>query len=247
MTTARYVQLFDPVVEHTKRFTEFIRSLPSDAAMRPVPGLDWSAADVGAHVLSVYRRYTVDPRRAPTLAALAQQNADDVAAIGMNLPAIADEIDQQLETIASVAPQFDPEQRFEFHAGAEVTANAAWANLIAELLVHGDDITRATGIAFTMPERDVEGIWRALLPAATGWLRPEALSIDERYEFRFNFGVVDVHLRGGDVVVDDEPTETADHVITSTDAIDTTLAVPYRRRLVRDPTLALFASRFYDI
>jgi hypothetical protein len=129
----------------------------------------------------------------------------------------------------------------------EITANAAWANLIAELLVHGDDIARATGTTFTLPERDVEGLWRALLPAATGWLRPEGRAIDERYEFRFDFGIVHVHLHNGEVVVDDEFPAVPDHVIVSADAIETTLAAPYRRRLITDPQLALFASRFYDI
>jgi uncharacterized protein (TIGR03083 family) len=247
MMATRYVQQFDPVAAHSARFADLLRSLTPDDGARRVPGLDWTAAEVGAHVLSVYRRYTVDKQRSATVAALRRQNADDVARAGTDLGAIADGLDEQVALLASVAPHLDPDQTFPFHIGLEVTASAGWANLIGELLVHGDDIARATGRAWTIPDADLEGVWRVLLPAGRGWLRPEAQSVDERYEFRFPIGAVSVHLRDGDIRVDEAMTGPPDHVIERDDLAATTLAFPYRRRLMDDRALALLASRFYDI
>lgn len=237
---------FEPVVEHTGRFVGLLRALtPREAASR-VPGMDWTAAEVGAHVLSVYRRYTVDRQRAPDLAALAAQNAAGVEAFGTDLDAISAGIEEQVALLASVAASIDPEQEFPFHVGLSVTARAGWANLIAELLVHGDDIARATGRHWTVPAHDLEGIWRDLLPVASGWFRPGAAAVDERYELRFAFGPVHVHLDRGRVVCGNA-TVPPDHVVTVGDAVECTLAFPYRRRLISDPALALLASRFYDI
>lgn len=239
-----FVQRFEPVAEHGARFIELVDSLSPADAVLSVPGMDWTARDVAAHVLSVLRRYTTDTRRAATVADLGAQNAQDVAEIDLGTGQIADEAREQLALIGAVAPRIDPAQRFPFHAGTEVTASAAWANLIGEFLVHGDDIARATGGSFTVPDADLEGVWRALVPATRGWLRAEARAIDERYDLGLPFGTVRVHISRGDVLVDDDGD--ADYVIRSASAVETTLAF-YRRRLITDPVFALLVSRFHDI
>jgi hypothetical protein len=53
-----------------------------------------------------------------------------------------------------------------------------------------------------------------------------------------------VSIENGDVLVAQHGS--ADHVIASTPVGDATLAF-YRRRLITEPTLALFVSRFHDI
>ncbi len=114
MMATRFEQRFEPVAEHSARFTDLLRSLTSKEASQRAPGLDWTAAEVGAHVLSVYRRYTVDTRRASTIAGLRAQNASDVADTGTDLRAIADGIDEQTTFLAQVAPKLDPAQLFQF-------------------------------------------------------------------------------------------------------------------------------------
>jgi uncharacterized protein (TIGR03083 family) len=206
--------------------------------------MEWTAREVAAHVLSVLRRYTTDRRPASTVTGLAARNADDVAEIPLDAREIAEEAREQLALIGSVAPEIDPATRFPFHAGAEVTASGAWANLMGEFLVHGDDVARATGRSFTVPDADLEGVWRALFPVTGSWLRPEARIVDERYDLGFPFGTVRVHITNGDVVVDDEGE--ADYVIRCDSAVESTLAF-YRRRLIADPLFALLISRFHDI
>jgi uncharacterized protein (TIGR03083 family) len=239
-----FVQRFEPVAEHGARFIELVGSLSSVEAARPVPGMEWTVREVAAHVLSVLRRYTTDQRRASTVAGLAARNAEDLAEIPFDTRQIADEAREQLALIGSVAPGIDPATRFQFHAGAEVTASGAWANLIGEFLIHGDDIARATGRSFTVPDADLEGVWRALFPVTGSWLRPEARTIDERYDLGFSFGTVRVHLANGEVIVDDD--RDADYVIRCGSAVESTLAF-YRRRLITDPSFALLVSRFHDI
>jgi hypothetical protein len=140
--------------------------------------------------------------------------------------------------------RLEASQRFSFHAATEITTNGAWANLIAEFFVHGDGIARATDRSFVVGDADLEGGWRALLPAARGWLRSEACGTAEQYEFEFAFGTVLVSINNGDIVVADRGA--ADYVITSIPASAATLGF-YRRRLITEPTLALFVSRFHDI
>jgi uncharacterized protein (TIGR03083 family) len=241
---SEYVQPFDPVRRHGGRFADLVRSLSRDEAAQRVPGMEWTAGEVAAHVVSVLRRYTGDERRAPSVAALRVQNAEDVAEDARDCDALADEVDERIAVIGAVAPDLEPSQRFPFHAGTEITTNGAWANLVAEFFVHGDDIARATDRSFVVGDADLEGVWRALLPAARGWLRSEAWGIAEQYEFQFSFGTVWVSISNSDVVVADHGA--ADYVIASTPASAATLAF-YRRRLITEPTLALFVSRFHDI
>ena len=241
---SEYVQHFEPVRQHGGRFADLVRSLSRHEAAQLIPGMEWTAGEVAAHVVSVLRRYAGDKRRARSVAALRVQNAEDVAEDTRDCNALADEIDERIALIADVAPHLEPSQRFPFHAATEITTNGAWANLIAEFFVHGDDIARATDRSFVVGDADLEGVWRALLPAARGWLRSEACAIAEQYEFQFSFGTVFVTINNGDIAVADHGA--ADYLIASTPASAATLAF-YRRRLITEPTLALFVSRFHDI
>ena len=250
-TTVQFVQRFEPAVPQGKRFSDLVRSLSDDEAAARVPGIGWTAAEVGAHVATMLGRYVSNQRRSSTRPELAAQNDGELRALvdeaGGEVGSIADAIDEAMATIAAVAPQVPADMEFPFHLDTRVTAAAGWANLLSEFLVHGDDIARATGREWSFPESDLEGFWRNLLPAASGWLRHEARAIDEVYEFRFAaFGPVVVWIHDGRVTVDDAD-RTPDHTCAVDDAVPFTLAVPWRRRLVADPAAALFLSRFYDI
>jgi uncharacterized protein (TIGR03083 family) len=239
-----YVQDFAVVEEHAARFAVLLRSLSGEDVTRAVPGMAWTVDEVAKHVLSVLRRYTVDRRRASSATALSLLNAEDIAELNLDIDQIATEIVQQVRVIARFAATVDSDARFPFHAGVLISPDAAWANLISEFFVHGDDIAQATGKHFKVPDRELEGIWRALLPAATGWLRPHARTIDETYALNFPFGEVCVHLVDGEVITDED--READRPIVCSSASEATLAF-YRRRLVTNPNLALLITRFYDI
>lgn len=245
----RYQQAFEPVPALFSRFTAFVRELDDDEWAAPVPGMDWTAGEVGAHVLTVLQRYLRATERAATRSRLAALNAEDVAAVQRTRSELADDIDRTIGTLAAFAPDVPLDTERDFHLGLTVTMAAAWANLIGELLVHGDDIARATGRHWTVEDDLLEGIWRNLLPAAAGWMRPEARSVDELYRLEFPFGTVHLRLDAGAVRVDDEldAGRTPDHVITVADAAGFTLQFPYGRARIDDPITALLASRFVDI
>lgn len=244
-----YQQTFDPVPAQFERFTELLRSLTPDEQQARVPGMDWTAAEVGTHVLTVLRRYLSVTERAVTRERLAMLNAEEIAAIPKTPQEVADDIDGIIEGLTALAGAVPLDAERSFHLGMTVTVAAGWANLIGETFVHGHDIARATGRNWTMDGSLLEGIWRNLLPAAAGWMRAEARALTELYHLRFAFGLVTLRLDNGNVVVDDpvDATRTPDHSIIVKDAASFTLEFPYRRSVITDPTTALLASRFIDI
>ena len=249
MPIAPFEQSFDPLPALFAEFTALLRSLTPEEEETPVPGMDWTAGEVGAHVLTVLHRYISPTERAVTRTRLTQLNAEDIAALGKTTAEAADELDGIIAALASVAPGLPLDTERDFHLRLKVTVAAGWANLIGELLVHGDDIARATSRQWTVDDALVEGIWRNLMPAVAGWMRPEARTANELYLLRFSFGSVTLRIDSGLVHIDDErdADRSPDHVIDIDGAAEFTLQFPYRRRCIDDPIAALLASRFTDI
>jgi hypothetical protein len=237
---------FELFGRYTQRFVGLIRSLDDTQAKARVAGLDWTAAETAAHVCSLYRRLTVDPRRAPDYDALIRQNAEDVAAIGTDLGAVADEIEQRLAAAGGLVDALSPEQEFEFHLGQKVTLASGMGVLVGELLAHGDDIARATGARWEPSGDDLEILWRVTMPVLAGWLRPASRELDEAWELRFSWksGPVLLHLHEGQVAIDEPLARPPDHVVDIDDTVEFTLAFPYGRRPVADPAVARLASLF---
>lgn len=246
IATSSFRQSFDPVPGHAARFTDMVRGLTPDELDARVPGMTWTAGDVARHVLTVVHRYGGAGTLATTRHGLTELNESELRALDLSMGEVADTIDGSIAVLAEIAPTIPDDRRFDFHLGLDVDAPAGWANLCSEFLVHGWDIARATGRVWTFPADDVEGIWRNLMPVASGWLRHEAAEVDEVYEFRFPFGPVTVWLHEGRVTIDDA-VRTPDHSLTVDDPVGFTLAVPWRRALVTHPAAALFLTRFHEI
>ncbi len=156
------------------------------------------------------------------------------------LSAIAS-IREQVALLASAVDLVPPNQLFAFHAGEMITMTQGWSNLLGELLVHGDDIARVTGQPFGIPSADLAVFWTEGASALGPWVQPEARSLTETWELRFDFGTTYFSLGKGTVSL--EP-RTPDHVLEAGDAAAFMLAAPYGRRVSDDPATALFASRF---
>jgi uncharacterized protein (TIGR03083 family) len=238
---------FELVQEHTQRFVDFVRRLPAGSADRPVEGSDWTVGEVVAHVQSVYLRYTQVGRRSATPKGVAQQNAEEIAPLGTDLAAATASILDQLPTMEPRVALVAPDATFPFHAGQRATLTAGWGNLLGELLAHGDDIARATGTDFAIPGPDLEILWRWTAPMLQGWLRPAAKGTCESWRLAFPFGPIGVLLDHGQLRWGTDLTARADHVVEVDDTVELTLSFPYRRRVIRDPALALLANRFYDV
>jgi hypothetical protein len=247
MTLAQaQVRGFELLRLHTGRLIDYVKTQPSAELDRRVPGLTWSAREVIMHLQSVYERYTVDSRRAPTPVGVAEQNADDLARLGGDVQAAVKSIDAQVGTIAPLVDTIQPEALFPFHSGQQTTLAGGWGNLLGELLAHGDDLARATGRPFRLPGADLEITWRFTVPLLQGWLRPETAGLEESWLLRFPFGDIWLVLDRGSLRTE-AATSAPNRTITVPDVEAFTLTFPYRRGALTDPTTALLASRFYDL
>lgn len=227
---------YDRVVAHTARFADMVRALDAAQLRAPVPQSDWCVAEVVAHLASVWRRYTTDRARAGDAAALATQNAEGVAAMGTDVDALLLDMSLQLELLGPVVEHVPPATTFPFHAGQVITMAGGWGNALSELLVHGDDIARAAGVAWTVDGADLEPFWRYTMRVAGGWLSPAGEVASARWDVDLGFasGPVRLAFDAGRVSVDPVDAGPPDHVLTG-DAALVTLTVPWRRRPADDP------------
>jgi hypothetical protein len=141
-----------------------------------------------------------------------------------------------------------PDRTFPFHAGQQITIAGGWGNLLGELLAHGDDLARATGRPFGIPDEDLEILWRFTMPALQGWLSPAADEVAESWGLQLPFGGIVLVIDHGTIRCGPrEPALAAHHDIEITDVAGFTLAFPYKRRPITDPYAARLASRFRDL
>lgn len=243
---------FALVQEHTARMAGLVRSLDADEVGSAVPGSSWTVGEVVVHLRTVYERYTVDRRRAATPADVAAFNQQDVGRTDVDMAGAADSMEAQVAVLAEVVDGVPPELEFPFHGGQTITMAGGWGNLLGELLAHGDDIAAATGRSFGIPGADLEVAWRYTFPVLAGWLRTERTGVDEVWDLRFPFGSVRLGISPDGLLHENEPTAdpppgAVHRIIEADDPADLMLQVPYRRRAILDPAVALLASRFHDV
>jgi uncharacterized protein (TIGR03083 family) len=229
---------------HTARFVDYAGGLDDDAVRTPVPGIDWTVGETVAHLASVYLRYTTDPRRADSPSGVGEQNAEDIARLGVDVPTALRTMTEQIGLLEAALRHVSPEQQFPFHAGQRVTLAGGWGNLLGELLAHGDDIARATGTTFAIPSADLEVLWRFTAPLLRGWLRPETAQAADSWLLRFPFGAIGVRFEAGDLLWGVDVGASPDYVLDIDDAAEFALSFPYRRRPIANPALARLAGRF---
>ncbi len=241
---------FRLVQQHSLRCVAYLGTLSAADAAAPVPDSDWTVGEVVAHLRSVYERYTIDRRRAPTAGEVSVQNAEDVERLGVDLRAAAESIEAQLAQLAAVVPHVDPTAEFPFHGGRTVTMAGGWGNLLCELLVHGDDIAAATGKPFTLPSADLEIALRYTSPLLDGWLVPSARDLDESWDLAFPFGMIRFSIGDGRFcsgAAADVPRRSTCHRLELDDASAWLLRVPYRRRPPADAVEAHLLAQLLPV
>ena len=247
-----HVAGYDRAVALTERFASMVRGLDAAQLEAPVPDLDWTARDVVAHVASVYRRYTLDHRRAPTPREVDTANAADIEALaadlGDDVGAMLDDMAAQLAFLGTVLDSIPPDQPFPFHGGREITMAGGWGNMVGELLAHGDDVARAAGVTWTVDAADLEPTWCYASPVLGGWLTDAGRAATDRWRLDLGLpgGPIEMRFTGGDLVVGDPGVAPPDHVVVG-DGAEVMLAVPYGRRRITDPALAELATRFVPL
>ena len=236
---------FDLVREHSMRFVAYISTMTGSDLTRPVPRSDWNAGEVIAHVQSVYERYTINSQRSGSASSVAEQNAREVAQLGVDVEAAAASIQAQVELLALTVPTVDAAQEFPFHGGLTVTLAGGWGNLLGELLAHGDDIATATGRPFQIPSADLEIVPRYTTHLLAAWLSPGAAHVDESWDLEYPFGLTRFTIADGvfhsGTDVDPRPVH---HTIEIDDAAEWLLTCPYRRRTPVDEIAAHLVDQF---
>ena len=195
-----------------KRFVSMVRALDPDRAARPVPGLDWTAVETAAHVVTVLGRLLGDRRRAATNEGVAELNATCLSEYtdrGIN--DIADRLEANLRMVIDrVYSKVDFDRQYPFHGGSTISGGGGARWILCELLVHGYDIAAATGSEWAIPAaaasiaiRGPAESMNRLVDAKTSTRHRVCLGNGDTVEFLASSGP----LPAGDEPIDAEPDE----------------------------------------
>ena len=125
-------------------------------------------------MITLYRRVLGDTRVSESPEATAALNALCLTEIADRNPAtMAARIETDGTTALSNMRLIPEDLIFPFHAGATTTVVAATAVILGELLIHGQDIARATGRDWPISRPDAELIIYGARPLLEHWLDME--------------------------------------------------------------------------
>jgi uncharacterized protein (TIGR03083 family) len=169
------------------RFVSMIRGLDANSAARPVPGLDWTAAETAAHVVTVLGRLLGDRRRAATGEEVAELNATCLSEYSdRDINDVADQLEANLRTVIDrVYAKVDFDRQYPFHGGSTISGGGGARWILCELLVHGYDIAAATGSEWPIPATEASIAIRG--PAESMYRLPESTTAT-RHRVRLGIG-----------------------------------------------------------
>lgn len=227
-----------------ERVAALVRSIGDDEASCIVPGMTWSAADVAAHVVTLYGRALGDRRRSACADETAELNATCIAELGISdMRRLGDRIADDAVTVwTAVLPTIPDDVPVPFHAGAVSTIEPIMGVLLVEMLVHGDDLARATGRTFEIDEDDAWLGLRSVTPLLPAFRRPDVPGggdvialVDERDPTR----AIRIDERETTIAVDVGPPAAGDRTVVA--APSSLLLGQLGRRPARGPLVDLVA------
>jgi uncharacterized protein (TIGR03083 family) len=168
-------ELRDRIGEMTQRFHRLARSADPHAR---VPGLDWTVQQVVAHMLSAAHRYRAvdegrDFHRASHPRELDKINRDELDAVMAPIPDLVDELEALSPLMDAQFDSLADDYSFEFHCGVMASGIMSQTNWLGELVLHGDDIARAVGVPWEIPERDMLLVLRGVFEVCPAYVRAD--------------------------------------------------------------------------
>lgn len=180
-------QLREEIITTTARVSGLLRALPDGDL--PLSRVSWSAAELGAHLVSLARRYRrMAQTSQPFPASLSADNQREVAAVSERDPgALADLLEVEVTTLLEAFG--DDGEQPTWYFTVEHTVAGIGAILLSELLLHGLDLARACQRPWPITRAQAVACLRGILPALI-------LTVDADATPKAA-GTYHLHLRGG--------------------------------------------------
>jgi uncharacterized protein (TIGR03083 family) len=179
---------------------DLLRTAPDPT--RQVSGLDWTVAELGAHLVTVARRHVAvadgagfvwDPHGSMH-DAMAAFNAREMAELAERDPVRLGSrlIEENTRFLRALGSEPDRPLRWPQYETRALETAQSW---LGELLIHGLDLARTLGRRWPISREQAIGVFNGLLPALPAFASPAAA--------RAAVGAYDIHLRGdGDYTLD---------------------------------------------
>lgn len=146
----------------------------------PVRGLEWTLGELAAHVAARTRLFAAYLAGASTprgdVADIASENELLLRQeVGRPVPALADEVEVNVESFASATRGRLGSDPFPWYSGLELDVATGTGLLLGELVVHGDDLARGLRVPWAIPPAEARTVIRAAAVVAPWYLDAEAV------------------------------------------------------------------------
>lgn len=187
------------LAEAATRNSQQLREITDPAA--PVPGLDWTVAEVAAHLVADLREYTeviaghgpepaLPAARAATATAAELTTADNRRQLAGHTERdpnrLAAELSEAVPAFIAAAAAAPAGTPVSTPFGMAVRPATIAAIVLGEQLIHGLDLARAAGQPWPITAEEARLVLPALMDVLPGYInRDRARGLHARYELRF--------------------------------------------------------------